>query len=140
MCCYLLPVIVVVDQLILEKVDPRTLVLPFPQKIAVVVQGNLTGCINPWLVSFMSSTFVDLGQMVGVAAENICRAQDVRRVVVEAEMVVEDRKVGMVELQQVLQSTVSLVGGCFDVVRGGRGNIDAAARGGSPEAKLGHSC
>lgn len=46
-CCYLLPVVGMVDQLIFEEVDPCSLVFTLAKKVPVVVEGDLARRIFP---------------------------------------------------------------------------------------------
>jgi len=60
----LLPVIVVIDKLVLEEVDPSSLILALAKEFTIVVQCNLARRVLPWLVPFATGMFVDVSQMV----------------------------------------------------------------------------
>jgi hypothetical protein len=114
--------------------------LSLAQILPPVICGNLTRRIMPWLQLF-NLFLIYLIQVLRCASEKVSRSQDlgymlssysphimevayVRCMVVECEVVVYDRIVGVVCFQQMLEGSRSLFGGSFNVMDFHRGEVD----------------
>ena len=72
-----LPLIPVQNELVLEEVDPRALVLALAEEVAVVVQGDFAGGVAPGFEAFgFEGVFIDFVQLVRGRIEDVGRAEE----------------------------------------------------------------
>nr|POF12905.1 hypothetical protein CFP56_10055 [Quercus suber] len=100
-------------------------VLGLPQKVPPVVSGDFTGTISPAL-QMLALGLVDVVELFGLGAEGVRGAEDVRDVVVEAQLVVDDTVVDVVRLEQVLERPRAFLRPFLDIVHFDLGQTYAA--------------
>jgi len=110
-------------------------ILPLAQKISPIMSSNLARAVRPRL-KVLALCLRDVVELVGVCAEDVRRAQNMRQVVVESQVIVDDAVVNVVRFQEVLQRPrpflrLGLDFMCFDL-----GELDAAGAAG-PATEIG---
>lgn len=76
-------------KLVLEEVYEGALVFSLAEEVSPVVFGDFAWTVLPGL-EVLRLGFVDMGELVGIGAKDVGRGQDVRDVVMEAEVIVDD--------------------------------------------------
>lgn len=132
------------DKLVFKEVDECSLVtaprlsargyvwpasfyeLSLSQVISPIMFCNLTGAVMPRLQVF-ALRLVHMGQVVGIGAQDVGGTEDMRRVVVEAQVVVDDAVIDVICLEKVFQRPRSLLRPLFDIVDVCLGDLDAAS-------------
>ena len=99
--------------------------LSLSQEIPPIMLRNLTWTIPPRL-QVPTLFLIDICQLIRFRAENVCRSENMRRMIVKPQVVVNDAMVDMVRLEQMLQRPRSLLGSLFDIMDFGLGDVDAA--------------
>jgi hypothetical protein len=116
-----------VGDVVLEKVDICALVPLVAEKVAPVVVDDLGGRVLPRL-ELLVLFFVDVVQLLLARAQEVGRAQNVRRMVVELEVVVDDGVVDVIGAQEVLERPRAPRRVRLDAVDLDRGDVDGPRR------------
>jgi hypothetical protein len=111
-------------KVILEKVEKPPLVLLFAQKVPPIILGDFRRGVLPRL-ELLGLNLVDVVQLLLGGAKEVGRGEDVRGVVVELQVVVDDGVIGVVALDEVLQTPGAAALGCFDIVDVDGWQVDA---------------
>ena len=96
---------------------------------------NLARAIRPRL-KVLALCLRDMVKLISIRAEDVRRAQNVRQVVVESQIIVDDAVVDMVRFQQVFQRPRPLLWLGLDLVCFDLGQLDAAGAAG-PATEIG---
>ena len=99
------------------------------------MSSNLARAIRPRL-KVLALCLRDMVKLISIRAEDVRRAQNVRQVVVESQIIVDDAVVDMVRFQQVFQRPRPLLRLGLDLVCFDLGQLDAAGAAG-PATEVG---
>ena len=99
------------------------------------MSSNLARAIRPRL-KVLALCLRDMVKLISIRAEDVRRAQNVRQVVVESQIIVDDAVVDMVRFQQVFQRPRPLLRLGLDLVCFDLGQLDAAGAAG-PATEIG---
>lgn len=99
------------------------------------MSSNLARAISPRL-KVLALCLRNVVELIGIGAEDIRRAQDVRQMVVESQVIVDDAVVNVVRFQEVLQRPRPLLRLGLDFMCFHLGQLDAAGAAG-PAGEIG---